>query len=401
MSASPVNTTTPYSFSRRGLKRAFLDNYPFVGQVVRMHRLRLVSSVEQVEAHLRAELAAGRWRGLMPGVLRLEAELGVNRKTVEAGLRMLEKEGLLAPQGAGRRRRIVPPKGAGVRLPLRVALLLYESVDAGLSYIVDLRHLLDEDGHTSFVAPRTLRDLDMDVRRVSRLVKETRADAWVVAAGSHDVLKWFADQPAIPAFALFGRRHGLPIAGIGPDKSPAFAAAARRLVGLGHRRICMLVRRERRLPEPGVPEKAFLSELESGGIRTGAYNLPDWEESAEGFRVRLDSLFRTTPPTALMIDGAGLFFAAQLFLMNRGLRVPGDVSLICADNAPHFAWCRPSITHIRWDSRPVVGRILRWASNISRGKPDVRQSLTRVELVPGGTIGPASEPPRRVGDNAI
>ena len=356
-----------------------------------MNRLRLLSSVEQVEAHLRAGLLEGRWRGLMPGVLRLEEELGVNRKTVEAGLRLLEQEGLLAPQGAGRRRRIVLPESARARRSLRVAILLYEPADAGLNFIVELRHRLDKGGHTSFIVSKTLRNLDMDARRMPRLVKETRADAWMVAAGSRDVLAWFAERQ-IPAFALFGRRQGLPIAGIGPDKSPAVVAAVRRLVELGHRRICMLVHRERRLPEPGVPEQAFLTALLSHGIRTGPYNLPAWEEDTEGFHTRLESLFGTTPPTALIIDEAALFVATLLFLMNRGLRVPEDVSLICSDGDPHFAWCRPSIAHIRWDSRPVVRRIVRWASNVSLGRRDVRQTLTAAVFVPGGTIGPASGP---------
>ncbi|MCE9610520.1 MAG: GntR family transcriptional regulator [Chthoniobacter sp.] len=69
--------------------------------------LALVSSVDQVVAHLRTELRHERWAKTMPGVLRLEKELGVNRKTVEAALRQLEREGLLAGQGAGRRRLIV------------------------------------------------------------------------------------------------------------------------------------------------------------------------------------------------------------------------------------------------------------------------------------------------------
>ena len=41
-------------------------------------------------------------------------------------------------------------------------------------------------------------------------------DAWVIIAGSREVLEWFVEQQ-IPAFALFGRRDGLPIAGVGPD----------------------------------------------------------------------------------------------------------------------------------------------------------------------------------------
>lgn len=83
--------------------------------------------------------------------------------------------------------------------------------------------------------------------------------------------------------------------------------------------------------------------------------------------------------------------AAQQFLAGRGLRVPGDVSLVCTDADPALVWCQPSVAHIRWDSRPVVRRVVRWAANISHGKQDRRQTLTKAEFVSGGTIGPAKE----------
>ena len=84
------------------------------------------------------------------------------------------------------------------------------------------------------------------------------------------------------------------------------------------------------------------------------------------------------------------YIAALQFCANRGLRVPQDVSLICTDADPTFAWCQPSVAHIRWDSRPVVRRIVRWAANVSCGQEDLRQTLTPAEFVPGGTIGPAA-----------
>ena len=69
--------------------------------------------------------------------------------------------------------------------------------------------------------------------------------------------------------------------------------------------------------------------------------------------------------------------------------MPEDVSLICTDSDPNFAWCEPSIAHIRWDYLPVVRRIVRWAANVSIGKTDLRQTSTKAEFVEGGTIGPA------------
>ena len=71
--------------------------------------------------------------------------------------------------------------------------------------------------------------------------------------------------------------------------------------------------------------------------------------------------------------------------------MPKDVSLICTDGDPHFTWCRPSVAHIHWDYRPVVRRVVRWADNVSQGKEDRRQSLTKAEFVEGGMVGPAKD----------
>lgn len=353
-----------------------------------MTMIRVLSAVEQVAGRLREELLQGHRRGLMAGVDRLAVDLGVSRKTVEAALLILEREGLLVPQGVGRRRRIELPGGEKAAHRLRVAILLSEPVDRRLDYVVEVERELLKAGHDAFYADKCLSELGMDPGRVARMVARNEADAWVVAAGSIEILAWFAER-GVPAFALFGRRRGLPLPGVGPDKVPAIAAATRTLIRLGHRRIVLLARTGRRLPEPGATERAFLDELAAAGIPPSAYYLPDWEVSIKGFHVRLDSLFRLTPPTALVIQEAVFYVAALQFCANRGLRVPQDVSLVCTDADPAFAWCVPSVAHIHWDSRPLVRRIVRWAANVSCGNKDVRQTLTPAEFVPGGTIGPA------------
>jgi DNA-binding LacI/PurR family transcriptional regulator len=354
-----------------------------------MDSITLLSAAEQVAGHLREALLRGALSGTIPGVRPLAADLGVNPKTVKAALSQLEQEGLLVSQGAGLPRKIVLPENHAPPV-LRVGILDYEPLALTEGWMTEAQHLLLEAGHEAFFAEKSLLELRMDVKRVSRLVARTEADAWVVAAGSREVLGWFAEQKA-PAFALFGRMEGLPIAGTKPDHVPAFAAATRHLVGLGHRRIALLARSERRLPDPGRAERAFLEELEVHGIRTGTYNLPDWEGSPESLHLCLESLFGATPPTALIVAEVPMFFAAQQFLGNRGLRVPQDVSLVCADAHRSFEWCRPSVAHIRWDHRPVVRRVVRWTNNVARGKDDRRQSFTKAKFVDGGTVGVAPE----------
>lgn len=355
-----------------------------------MSQFRVLTASEQVAAHLRSELSRGTWIGVMPGEDRLMARLSVGRNTVKAALRQLEEEGLLVGKGAGHQRRIVLPEGEPEARPLRVRILLYESVDRGVPYYVELLGRLQEAGFAANFARKSLHDLGMKADRVARFVAQTPVDAWVVGSGSREVLEWFANQP-IPAIAMFGRFSGLPIAAAAARKIPALTSAVRHLVELGHHRIVILSREERRKPQPGPIEQAFLDGLAAHGIPSGSYNLPDWDEHPAGLQAGLESLFQLTPPSALIIDEPAFYISVQQFLARQRILVPEQVSLLCTDPDPVFTWSVPTISHIAWDYRPIVQRVLRWADNVARGKDDRHQSWFKAKFVEGGTIGSAPE----------
>ena len=169
----------------------------------RMPQKGFSSITEQVATKIRDQLARGRWKSVMPGRERLATELGVSGKTVDLAMGILEKEGLLVRRGRGRRRGIAAQRGAG-QPPLRLFILPYEKADMRLHYMVDLKHQLQEAGHTAEFAGKSLMDLRMDVSRLRRLVRDTEADAWVVASGSREVLQWFSELGE-PVLALGGR----------------------------------------------------------------------------------------------------------------------------------------------------------------------------------------------------
>lgn len=321
----------------------------------------------------------------MPGEHRLVAELGGSHNTIKEALRLLEAEGILENQGSGKRRRILMPSTEVAKL--RIRILLYERSDRTIHYLVEMVQLLQEAGHDAAFADKAMGDLGMDVGRISRFVKSTEADAWIVASGPRDVLDWFAEQET-PAFALFGRLVHVPLASISPKKAGVYAEVIERLVGMGHRRIVHLVREDRRKPTIGYLERLFLDELEKHGIQTGPYNLPDWQETGEGLREQLDQLFRHSPPTAILIDGPMLFSATRNHLARRGILAPEHVSLVCTDPEPVFDWDIPAVTHIVWDHVPLIRRVVKWANNIGRGKDDRRKSTVKATLATGGTIGP-------------
>lgn len=355
-----------------------------------MGKFLLLSAAEQVAAYLRNELASGTWREEIPGATALAAELGVNHKTVEAALNLLVREGLLTNQGSRKPRRIEAQAPKSPALPsLRIALLLHDTADRYDGYIVEIRHRLLENGHAPFFAKRSLTDLGMNTEKVAAFVKCTSADAWLVQAASRGVLEWFAAETK-PVFALFGFIRRVTIASSGPDKSAAYAEVARSFASHGHQKIVLLARPQRRVPMPGHSERIFLRTLGEAGIQVSDYHFPIWEDSREGFRRCLESLFQVTPPTALIVQEAVLFGAVQQFLAERGIRVPHDVSLVCDDPDPTFAWRIPSVAHIRWDDEACVRRVVLWANNIASGKNDRRRVMTRSEFVPGDTIGPVN-----------
>lgn len=345
---------------------------------------RVLSASAQVARHLREGIRSGVWRGTLPGENRLVAELGVGRDTVKAALQMLEDEGLLRSLGQGRRREIVarPP---GTPQGHRITLLFAEAMNSAEPIPMEIVHSLRGAGHTIHYADKTLRQMRNSPEQIARLFAQTQTDAWVVFFAPRSVLEWFEGQ-RVPCLAVAGRHRQVPIAGVTPEKVPAFRQAVRRLVELGHSRIVLIAREMRRKPEPGVPERAFLDELEAQGIPSGSFNLPDWDDDAQGLRRLLESLFRTTPPSALLVSTPELFNAVQTQLARWGLNAPEDISLICTDYHAEFEWRLPAISHLAWDSRPLVRRVVKWADHIRLGREDRRKTYTTTRFVEGGTI---------------
>ena len=180
----------------------------------------------------------------------------------------------------------------------------------------------------------------------------------------------------------------MPIASAEPERSQAYAEIARELVALGHRNIVLLARHGLRRPSPGPNEQAFLDELAEQGISVSDYHLPEWKETTEGFQAQLQRMFKLTPPTALVMDDTSLFTAALQFLSQVGLTVPGDVSLVCTEHDQSLEWCSPTVSHIRWDRRLLIRRVLRWARRLGEGKRDLKAYSCQAEFVRGETIGP-------------
>ncbi len=346
---------------------------------------------ELAAARLRDGMMEGRWGRKLPGVLRLATELAVSPHTVRRALRQLEAEGTLTGCGLGRSRRIATPGSSGKsRGTLRVAVMRHDAhlADNPQTSLVltEITHSLEAAGHEVSFCKKSQIELKHDVRRMSRQLANTPADAWIVESGSRALLEWCSAQPT-PCLALYGRTGNLPLARTGPDVVPACRAATRQLLALGHRRIVFIVSETRRKPVIGITARTFLDELNAHGIQTNSYNLPDWEESPKGFHRLLETLFRHTPPTALIIDELPWLIAAVAYLARHGIHMPGQISLVGTLSDTSLDWCHPAIAHFQWDNAPIVRRVVRWVDAVRKGKPDRNVINFPAEFVPGGSIG--------------
>ncbi len=367
-------------------KKNFLPTVSPKATVTAMQHFTPLSVVDQLVAHLRGAITRGELGGSMPGIRRLASALGVSSNTVTAALARLQKEDLLKPQGHGRRSQIVQREDLA-RSAFRVTLLPYECADIYRDYVVEIRRRLEEEGHDVQIADKSLVEMRLRVSRIARMASKAETDAWVVFSATQEILEWFATQSK-PTFALFGRFRNLPLAASGLDKVPAFRAAIRRLVELGHRRIVLLQPKHNREPSPAPLVQESLEAMEANGIKTGKYHLPDWEQSPAGLRRCLDSLFAVSAPTAIIFDRPNELIGAQIYLAHKRILAPQDISLI-SDDDPAFEWCEPSISCIRWQSRSWVRQVVRWVDHVATGKNDQRQRLIKAEFVERGSIGPA------------
>jgi LacI family transcriptional regulator len=358
-----------------------------------MNPIQQIPKHELVVKRIKDGLGAGRWSGSVPGVQRLATELDVSPHTVRRALKKLEVEGFLGGRGLGRSRGITAVSESHYRKrPLRIAILrhdmhLSDSPQTSL-VLTEIIHSLEVAGMNVFYCKKSLTEMKNDVQRMTRQLVLAKADAWIVEAGSRPLLEWCSSQ-STPCMALYGRTGDLPIARTGPDIVDACRTAMRQLLALGHSRIVHIVREARRKPIPGASERTFLEEMTNTGVMIGPFNLPDWEETPEGFGRLLESLFRRSPPTALIIDEIPRLLATIAFLARRGIKVPEHISIVSTDCDALLDWCRPGIAHMQYDSNLIVRRVVRWVKAVRKGNQDCKVINVPAQFVPGGSIGPA------------
>jgi DNA-binding LacI/PurR family transcriptional regulator len=184
--------------------------------------------------------------------------------------------------------------------------------------------------------------------RLVRVFRQQRVDGMVVTSShpqSPALLE--AHQAGVPIVLTYSYRLRSPLPAVGVDNQAAAAAAVGYLARLGHTRIAMLAgtfsgsdRSYARYLGYNAALAAHALSADPALLIESPYTV---EAGAEGLRQLLEM---PKPPTAIFCANDILAFGALRAALDRGLSVPGELSLVGFDDSPMAALTNPRLTTV-------------------------------------------------------
>lgn len=310
-------------------------------------RARYQSLSTQVAQRLSAEIQKGTWGDWLPGERTLTQTLQTSRKTLRKALAQLHREGAIETQrgfghkilSASRRRKTETAHDRSVGLITPETLEHLRPYTA--LWVDELRTLLFEKGVrlTSFSGHRFFSS--RPEKALARLVKQNPQSCWVLAHSNEHHQRWFHDR-GIPCVVAGSAHSGLPLPSVDLDHFAVCRHAAGEMLRLGHRKIALLSKRSSRAGDM-ESERGFEEGVRSSRHDDAESLVVRHDGTVDGAYRALNSLFNlASPPTAVLVAQSAFYLTTVAFLGERGLRVPGRVSLVSRDDDTFLAYLKPS-----------------------------------------------------------
>lgn len=172
------------------------------------------------------------------------------------------------------------------------------------------------------------------------------------------------------------------------DDAGAARVATAHLVGLGHSSIAFLGgppdvdTAERRL-------EGYRAAMRSAGLRAADSLMVRAEYTSAAGQAAVDRLLRgARRPTAIVAADAPLGLGAWHALVDHGLKVPGDVSLIAIHRPPLEEFRVPALTCVELPLRALGRRAAELVLDTSPEEPIHELVIDGIRLFEGGTVAP-------------
>lgn len=350
---------------------------------------RRSSRAVEAAAFLRERLLAGAWPRLLPGETELARQLQVGRNTLRAALGQLEAEGLLKTQ-MGRRREVTghlsPQKEEGDQVAVLLLGMPYHALASStLLWMEALRLRLQGAGWTLRIQVESAAYRRVPARVLEGLVAEQPGAVWVLHRSTATMQQWFEKQGLRAVIA--GTRHsGSSLPQVDTDYRAASRHAAARLTALGHRHLVIL-----------APKAQLAGDSESiAGFREGAgqagVEVATHNDTVDGVIASLRQAMNQRPaPTGLLVLRAEHCATCLTWLLQQGVSIPGQVSLISRDDEPFLQHLHPEPTRYRRSAETFAKKLARLITTCGDGAAGVAAApLLMPDFVKGGTLGPVA-----------
>jgi len=328
----------------------------------------------------------------LPGERILSRQFQVSRATLRAALIQLQRQKIIRayPQ-RGYKILAIRPKGRGE--PSRIIGCFQELSREGYKphsqiMINAIEHGLNRAGYEM----KMFTDIHLRGharhQQLNSLVSDYHAAGWMLMTTSFKTQQWFMEN-RIPALILGSCHPGIKLPNLDVDYRAVCRHAVSFLWRLGHRHIYLLIRRSG-LGGDIASEEGFQYALSQLGQETPPYRIVRHNGSTGDIRRVLDAcLSRKPAPTAFLISRSEHTLTTLTYLLGRGIRVPGDISLICRDDNEFLEHVIPEMSRYAINRDAFARRCVRMLVQLSTAgylKPCPRWMMPR--CIRGATAAP-------------
>lgn len=348
--------------------------------------------VAQVRDIIRSEIAAGHWQGWLPAERTLSELLKISRPTLRRALQSLQKEKTVRPvHGRGYEILSQPKRSPAKQPPVTVHLLSPDPLEKLRHYshlwIEEFRFNLLKSGHDLQLHHGRQYLRPAPDRALARLVAQNPRGVWVLVHSSRMIQRWFATH-GVPAAVMGYRHEDCNLPGVAVNMEAVCRHAAGELIRLGHRHIALIRLRTDRAGDL-LSDRGFRQGAQhpAGAVKVQVLHY-DEETPAAIVRTLQRVMGTANRPTALLMAHANSYATAATWLVERGFRIPADVSLLCREDDSFLQFLVPRPACYQYSPRNFALKISSLVHQLIKlpAKPATEVYITP-RYTPGGSVG--------------
>ncbi len=345
-------------------------------------------------AELRRRIEEGLFGDELPGERPLSEELGVSRRTLRLALDTLRREGWIENEAKKTRRIVRGRRRSAEGRENRVVLLRNAATDTtpldpSLDYF--LGHQLQHAGF-DFVIKIFMPDPSTDPGPGLRnLLSALRPRLWILTGCPLAVQRWF-QQHSLPCLILGSASADMDFPSLNEDHPAACRHAVGLMLAAGHRHLGMI------LPDPPMPgdlesRDGFLEGISLSRHKGLSSSIVHSKGTAKSTVAAAEKLLAQDPtPSAWLICKPYDCITTLSCLQRNGIRVPGEISLICRSSRAAIHYLVPAVAHYERNHERFRKKLLQMVLHLLK-EGILATPVNRLvsDYVPGESFGPTAK----------